>query len=326
MLAAAALCLALTAHPRSADAAPAGTITMSPSDIYLQVGESIAVTLVLSGGQDIHEVHLALAYDPAVVQVVDANAGQPGVQILPGPFPASTASGTLLQNTAGGGTISYQYVLPGDETDSGSGTVATVQFLALADGDADFSWQTAQLTDENGVPAGAAGSVASLQVGGASPTPGVTDTPTPATATETPTPLATDTPGSATGTATAEATSTTTATGTAVASATSSASPTGTATAAATGVAATPTVKITVIENTNQGRPPQSGVDPAQSERADGLPSAGSAGSGIAWWRWVFFMAALMFGIAGWFFTLAVYNNSKEVVLVDRFDKRRRRR
>jgi hypothetical protein len=80
-----------------------------------------------------------------------------------------------------------------------------------------------------------------------------------------------------------------------------------------------------VIQNSN-GEPPQAGVDPAQAERADGLPSAGIGGSGIAWWRWVFFLAALMFGIAGWFFTLAVYKGSKEVVLIDKGDRRRRRR
>jgi hypothetical protein len=85
-------------------------------------------------------------------------------------------------------------------------------------------------------------------------------------------------------------------------------------------------VKVTIVSTPQSGRPPQSGVDPSQSERADGLPSAGSAKSGIAWWRWLFFMGALMFGIAGWFFTLAVYNGSKEVVIVDRFDRRRRRR
>jgi hypothetical protein len=89
---------------------------------------------------------------------------------------------------------------------------------------------------------------------------------------------------------------------------------------------ATSTAKVTIVSTPQSGRPPQSGVDPSQSERADGLPSAGSAKSGIAWWRWLFFMGALMFGIAGWFFTLAVYNGSKEVVIVDRFDRRRRRR
>lgn len=325
MLVVALLCLGVALRPtHSAQAAPAGTVTMSPSDVYLQVGESIAITLIVSGGQDIHEVHLSLAYNSAVVQVIDANAGQPGTQILPGPFPASDDPGVVLQNTAGAGTITYQYSLPGNETDSGTGTVATVQFLALADGNANFMWQTAQLTDEDGVPVSAGGNVASLVVGGVPPTPGVTDTPTPIPSpTETPTGVPTETP-TVIPTGTAQATSTATAATTATVAATSTAA--ATLTPVVTQAVATPTVKITVVEDTNQGRPPQSGVDPSQSERADGLPSAGSAGGSIAWWRWVFFMAALMFGVAGWFFTLAVYNNSKEVVLVDRFDKRRRRK
>jgi hypothetical protein len=40
----------------------------------------------------------------------------------------------------------------------------------------------------------------------------------------------------------------------------------------------------------------------------------------------VFFLAALAFGVAGWFFTLAVYKGSKEVVLIDKGDRRRKRR
>jgi hypothetical protein len=291
---------------------------MSPSNVYLNTGDTVAITLILSGASEVHGVHLALAYDASVVQVIDANAGQPGVQILPGPFPAGTSPGTELQNSVSPGTITYQYVLSGAEEDDGTGTVATVQFLALANGSADFSWQTAQLVDASGVPTNAGSSVATLLVGAASPTPGITDTPTAIpVATDTPVALATDT-----------AVPTITSTATLVPpTSTRTAAPTSTVTAMAGTPTATQTAKVTIVSTPQTGQPPRSGgLDPSQSDRAGGLPSAGSAKSGIAWWRWVFFMGALMFGIAGWFFTLAVYNGSKEVVLVDRFDRRRRRR
>ncbi|HLB24186.1 MAG TPA: cohesin domain-containing protein [Dehalococcoidia bacterium] len=321
LLAGALLC-ALAAGvrpPRASEAAPGGQFSMSPSNVYLDLGDAVSITLILNSGTDIHEVYFQLAYDPAVVQLIDAQGSQPGVQVLQGPFPDSASPGTMLQNTAAGGIITYQYVLPGADEDSGTGTVATAQFVAIGNGSAAFQWQTLQLVDAGGTPTAATGTVGTLLVGADTPTPGPTDTPTitpaptnTAVATDTPTPGATSTPAE---TETAAATSTGVA-------ATATASPAATNTAAPTS-----TPKITVVADSNQGKPPQSSaVDPAQSDRAGGLPSAGSAGGGISWWRWIFFLAALMFGIAGWFFTLAVYNGSKEVVLVDRFDKRRRRR
>jgi hypothetical protein len=307
--------------PRAAEAAPGGSFSMSPSNVYLDIGDAVSITFIINGGTNVHEVYFQLYYDPAVVELVDAQSSQAGVQVLQGPFP-DPSSGTILQNSASGGVISYQYALPGTDQQSGTGTVATAQFVALANGDASFAWQTLQLVDGSGTPATVSGSVATLLVGADTPTPGPTDTPTitptptntPEIApTETPTLVATSTPAEATATGTPVATNTT--------------GPTATGTPAATNTPApTATARVTVVADSNQGPPPQAGVDPSQANRADLLPNTGTGGSGIAWWRWIFFLAALLFGIAGWFFTLAVYNGSKEVVLIDRFDKRRRRR
>jgi hypothetical protein len=81
---------------------------------------------------------------------------------------------------------------------------------------------------------------------------------------------------------------------------------------------------VTVLDNSNKGNPPQSGVDPAG--KTPGLPSAGNSGPGIQWWRWIFFLAALMLAVAGWFFTFAIHYGDREPILVDRGDRRRRKR
>lgn len=310
----AGLCVALDTRP--AGAAPEGSFAMSPSNVYLDAGESISVTIVLNGGQDVHEVYFALSYDDAIVQVADADAGQSGTQILRGPFPDSVTPGTMLQNNGASGIITYQYELPGNATDAGSGTVATVLFTALANGSAEFAWETLQIVDEDGVPVQANGTVATLVVGGVSPTPGAASaTPSP---TETAAPSATAEPATATASATATATA-----ATATPTGTRTATPTGSATAAtATSTPGTPSATAT----TPQGQPPAAAIDPASSGPAGALPSAGDGGATTQWWRWVFFGMALMFGIAGWFFTLAVYNGSREVILVDRSDRRKRRR
>ena len=317
VLGAAALCLvASSLTPHGAWATPAGTLSMTPPNTALSVGQDVSITLDVSAASSVHEVHLAVTYNPAVVQVVDADPGG-AVQVLPGVFPGDGSNGSVLQNIVSSGIINYQYALDASNETSGGGTVATVQFHAIANGNANIAWSTRQLIDANGVIVTPNASAAVLVVGIALPAP--TDTPAP-TATpppsSTPTPVDTSTPAATPTRQSAPATRTATRTPAATAT------PTGTATA-----------RITVLQNSNvgtstpaRGAPPRSGVDPAQSSRANGLPSAGNDGPGIQWWKWTFFAAALMLAGAGWFFTFALHAGDKDVVLTDRFDRRRRRR
>jgi hypothetical protein len=324
------------AAPPRAQAAPSGSLTMSPGNSSINVNDTIGITFDVSGGASIHRVLLTVTYNPVVVSPVDADGGTPGTQILPGAFPGTTGDGTVLQNSASAGTITYEYALAGNDEATGSGTVATVQFQAIAVGNANISWSTVQFTDGAGVnatPPG--GTAANLMVGQAvaTSTPQATFTPTETgTPTETSTPAPTDTPvPGATDTATPTATETPDGTVTETPTGTPSVSPTPapgtpTKTGTATTVPATATPRITVLEDSNKAKPPQSGIDPAQSDRANGLPSAGSTEQKIKWWRWMFFAAALMLAVAGWFFTFAIHYGDKEPILVDRFDRRRRRK
>ncbi|MBI5285103.1 MAG: hypothetical protein HY874_08430 [Chloroflexi bacterium] len=318
--------LALPA-PRAA-AAPSGVIAMNPSNNSLAIDDTVAVTLDVSGGNNIHEIHLGISYNASVVQVLDADAGTGGVQILPGSFPGEDGvEGSVLQNTVSGGIINYQFALNNADEVAGSGTVATVTFKAIANGNANLSWTTKQFIDGSMGTTTANGSAAIIVVGGPAPTNTAAATATPAdTATPTDTPSATDT-ATATSTATAEGTSTPTPTGSATATRTATRTPS--PTPATTTPTATSTPRLTVIQNSNaatptagRGLPPASGVEGA----ANGLPSAGNEGPGIIWWKWTFFAGALMLAAAGWFFTFALHAGDKEVVLMDRHDRRKRRR
>jgi hypothetical protein len=319
-LIAAAACALL--WPSSAIAAPVGSFSMQPSTSQLDIGDTVSITLDL-GGINIGEVDLQVTYDPAVVQVVDFDAGQPGVQVLPGNFPGNDTAGDVIENSAGSGAIDYHYDLDGTDEVSGNGTVATVLFEAIGNGDAQLAWSVRTLRDGSGAATTASASAASVVVGNVAPpataTPQATGTPA---ATSTPAP--TNTPG-ATSTATAASTGTATRTPTATGTATVTRTPAATPTAT---VAALTTPRITVLQNTNSGTPAprqNNGVNPDQTDRANGLPTAGNEGPGITWWRWWFFGAALLVGVAGWFFTFAVHVGDKDVILMDRFDTRRRR-
>lgn len=311
---------ALSLDPHAAAAAPAGTITMNPANTSMNVGDTTAVTLDITGGANIHSVRLGISFNAAVVQIIDADAVAPGVQILPGPFPGQDGvDGTVVQNLVSSGIINYQFTLNGLNEVSGDGTVATIQLHGLAAGSADLSWTVTQISDANGGTTSMNGASAIVLVGGAQ-APTATNTP-PGTATSTP--VATDTP-LPTGTATAAAT------GTPSPSATGSTTPTRTSTISPTPtVTRTPapsaTARITVLSPTPpRGAPPASAIEPAS--KPPGLPSAGNSGPGIAWWKWTFFAGALMLAGAGWFFTFALHAGNREVVLMDRNDRRRRRR
>jgi hypothetical protein len=304
--------------PSPAHSAPAGTLAMNPSNNALDVSDTVAITFDVSGGVDIHRVAIAVTYNASVVQAVDADLAAAGTQILPGAFPGTDTEGAVTQNTVSGGIINYQYELDGSAEVSGSGTIATVQFLALANGNANLAWSVRTFADANDVTLTPGASAAVIAVGAVpSATPPPTDTPLP-----------TDTPDT-TSTPTAAASSTAAASATATRTATQTATPAGSATATNT-PSPSSTPRITVI--TPVGNPPaaQNGVvnntDPSQASRAQGLPTAGNEGPPIQWWRWTFFAAALMLGFAGWFFTFAVHYGDRDVVLMDPFDAARRKR
>jgi hypothetical protein len=315
--AAIAVLLAVTAtFALPAAAAPAGTLSMNPSSNSLEVGDTVAITFDVDGSIDVHRVAIAVTYNASVIQAVDANAGAPGMQILPGAFPGTDTEGAVTQNSVSAGIINYQYELDGSAEVSGDGTIATVQFLAVANGNANLAWSVRTFADGNDATTTPSASAAVIAVGAVpTNTPALTDTPA-STQTNTSTPVPTDTP---------DGTSTPTRTPTATRTATRTATPRPSTTA--TTAAPTATARITILQNANQPTPPRvtNNTNPAQAARADGLPSAGNEGPDVQWWRWTFFAAALLLGFAGWFFTFAMHYGDREPVLTDRFDIRRRR-
>jgi hypothetical protein len=318
----------LAARAPSAHAIPSATVAMSPSSQSLTVGDNLLVVVSIANATSVNDVALRITYDPAVVSVTDYDNGAAGTQILPGWYPGTDLNyqteGVVLANSVSpAGQINYEYQLSNNAEVSGGGTVATIQFVALANGDANLQWSWVQVKDGSGNPSTPAlGNPTIIVVGGAVPTSTPT-TPATATPTRTSTPIATST-------STPQATSTLAATATG--SATPATTTTTTVTPGATTTAApTATPRITVISNSNDAtaavaKPPASSVETPASGATAGLPSAGNDGARTQWWKWSFFGGAIMLALAGWFFTFAIHAGDKEVVLTDRWDRRRRRR
>ncbi len=107
----------------------AATLALSPTSSSTGSGQQFTVQIILNTtGQNVDGVDIfSLHYNPSFLQVVDSNTGLAGIQIAPG----SSLPVTLINaadNSAG--TIQFSQTASGGTTFNGTGTIATITFLA----------------------------------------------------------------------------------------------------------------------------------------------------------------------------------------------------
>jgi hypothetical protein len=135
--------------------ASAATMSVSPASQTVKVGDvfTVAIKLDTQGakidGVDIHY----LSFNPALLQVVDANASTEGIQITPESLMALTVSNKVDNKI---GQVAFSQVAAGGTKYSGSGNLAVVQFRAMAPGTAalTFGYTAHSTTDCNVASAG----------------------------------------------------------------------------------------------------------------------------------------------------------------------------
>ncbi|MDO8569795.1 MAG: fibronectin type III domain-containing protein [bacterium] len=109
------------------------TLTLAPSSASASVNNTFTVNIVLNtAGQSAYGVDInRIRFNPAILQVVDADAVTVGVQIAAGtimPFNIKNS----VDNT--GGSIEFSQLANPGSTFSGSGTLASVTFRAVSVG------------------------------------------------------------------------------------------------------------------------------------------------------------------------------------------------
>jgi hypothetical protein len=183
LAAALSYCLALRLHsPASAADAP---VVVDPDSASVVVGSTVDVAVRIDDASDLYSASFHLTFDPAVLEVVDADPSRDGVQIFPGTFPGpSQGPGDVVANTAG--TVDYDFtLLPPALAADGSGVLATIRFRGKSVGSSDLTMTSVELWDYPNEPVTAASTDGSVDV-----TEAVADTPTPdnptATLTRTP--------------------------------------------------------------------------------------------------------------------------------------------
>lgn len=118
-------CLVLTGFDL---AQPQTLIKVAPQTIKVRVGKQTTVDLAIERVSDLYGVQLRIRFDPAVLQVVDADPSQEGTQIEPGTLPTPDY---IVLNDADNqaGTIVYALTqMPPSKPGNGDGVIARITF------------------------------------------------------------------------------------------------------------------------------------------------------------------------------------------------------
>ncbi len=126
---------AASTPPASQQATGAPRLYFQPAGMQVKVGDAFTVDLVVESAQDLFTVPLSLAYDPAVVQLVEVHHGD-----LMGGTEQPPAIVQRIDSEAGRAIISLSRA-PGSSGATGNGILLTLAFTAKAEGRTDLAIQ-----------------------------------------------------------------------------------------------------------------------------------------------------------------------------------------
>lgn len=119
--------------PTHTPIAPA-SMSISPSHRQVTISNTTTVDILIANAANLYGAEVHIAFDPTIVQVVDADDGATDVQIGVGVFPhPDYVPVNIVNNTEG--TIDFAMTqIPPRAAVNGSGVLATITFLAMQGG------------------------------------------------------------------------------------------------------------------------------------------------------------------------------------------------
>lgn len=144
---------AVLLHSQRVVAAPqdSATITLSPSPATLDGCQTAQLEIWVNSAANLYGLDVQLAFDPAALEVVDANSGQTGIQIQP--LYTFFNPGFFARNTAdnSAGTIWFAATqLSPSLPVTGSGPIAVITFRGKAAGSLPITITSSMLSDRDG--------------------------------------------------------------------------------------------------------------------------------------------------------------------------------
>ena len=111
-------------------AASQTVIKLVPREEQIRVSKETTVDLTVEQVTELYGAQIMIRFDPAVLEVVDADPAKEGIQVQPGTLPSPDF---IVQNMADNqaGTIDYALTsLPPSKPSSGDGVIARITFRA----------------------------------------------------------------------------------------------------------------------------------------------------------------------------------------------------
>lgn len=135
-----------TAYPPS--------VYLSPSTATVGVGETATLEVWAEGAGALHTLRLEITFAQDVVDIVDANPDQDGVQIAIGALmePVQTTANEVTVGDTG--RIVYEVQREGDASGAGNGVVAAITVVGLAAGGSPIQFEAVTALDGAGADLG----------------------------------------------------------------------------------------------------------------------------------------------------------------------------
>jgi hypothetical protein len=114
-------------------------LAVQPPNATIDEGSPITVTLALSNITDTYGIDFELQFEPSVLEVLDADPGDAGVQIIPGNCPAPDF---VILNEADNATGVIQFAVSqlNPTTPCNGGPIAKILFLGYDVGTSDITF------------------------------------------------------------------------------------------------------------------------------------------------------------------------------------------
>jgi hypothetical protein len=166
-------CWGLVAWPLGSAAAQGAQIWLEPATLDLAPGDVGTLAIRVENVTDLAGAEVSLTFDPALLEVVDADPATEGLQITHGDF---LSPDFVVQNTADPaiGTVDYAIAcMPLDKAVSGGGVLARINFRGLAEGETLVTIRSALLADMQRQPIAVETGSSVVVVTRSGPSPGV---------------------------------------------------------------------------------------------------------------------------------------------------------
>jgi len=184
----------LFAPPSSSVLAADAKVRIVPAATDVDISQTAVLQVYVEDITNLSGAEFHISFDASRLEVIDADAGQDGVQIHIGDFlSADFVPKNEANNTTGEIDFGIARMAPNNPV-SGSGTLASITFRGIAAGTANVTLSSVLMSDPNGTQIPVSTESGSITVQEEeTPTPTETTTTTPEPTTETPTETPTET-------------------------------------------------------------------------------------------------------------------------------------